>query len=920
MRIHPFVAQGQLLELLWTHQLTWTALTCRTHNSTSMASNSSTFEAKVKSVLSGDTVILHNINNPKQERTLSLAFVSAPRLKREGDEPFAFESRDYLRRLLVGKVVRFQVLYKIPTGANREYGLIVLPNRILLPETAVAEGWLKLRDDAGRKEDSEEAAQLLERLQAVEAHARADSKGLWAEKSSRINVVSELSDAQKWVDQHKGRDIDAIVEKVLSGDRLIVRFLVSPTEHVQTMVLLAGVRAPATKRTNPSDGKEQPAEAYGDEAQQFVEARLLQRSAVVSVLGTTPNGQIVADVKHPTQGSITPFLLKAGLAKCTDHHTTLLGQQMGVLRQAEKAARDSRVGLYQGHVAPRANAAGESEAVVSRVQSADTIFVRNKAGVERRINLSSVRQPKPTDPKQSPWVPEAKEFLRKKLIGKHVKFHVDGKRPATEGYDEREMATVTLQNKNVGLMLVESGMATVIRHRQDDTDRSPIYDDLLLAEQLAQDEQKGLWSPKAPSAKQYVDYSESLEKAKRQLTLLSRQRKVPAIVDFVKSGSRFTVLVPRENAKLTFVLSGIRAPRSARNDQDKGEPFGKEAHEFANRRCQQRDVEIDVEDCDKVGGFIGTLYINRENFAKTLVEEGLASVHAYSAEKAGNANELFAAEQKAKDARKGLWHDYDPSQDEDVEEPAAATQTSNGDAAVSRRKDYRDVIITHVEETGRLKFQEIGSGTSALTSLMSAFSKFHLNPANSAGVPNPKAGEFVAAKFTADDQWYRARIRRNDREAKKAEVVYVDFGNSETIPWSRLRPLSQTEFLPSKLQPQAKEAQLSFVQLPQNPEYLADAVHFISQETADRQLVANVDQADKDGTLWVTLFDPKSSKSGADSVNADVIDEGLAMVPKKLKAWERSAGDVLAALKKKQDVAKEERRGQWEYGDLTEDD
>ena len=44
------------------------------------------FEAKVKSVLSGDTVILHNINNPKQERTLSLAFVSAPRLKREGDE------------------------------------------------------------------------------------------------------------------------------------------------------------------------------------------------------------------------------------------------------------------------------------------------------------------------------------------------------------------------------------------------------------------------------------------------------------------------------------------------------------------------------------------------------------------------------------------------------------------------------------------------------------------------------------------------------------------------------------------------------------------------------------------------------------------------------------------------------------------
>lgn len=714
----------------------------------------------------------------------------------------------------------------------------------------------------------------------------------------------------------------AIVEKVLAGDRLIVRFVLSPTEHVQTMVLLAGIRAPATKRTNPSDGKEQPAEPFGDEAHQFVETRLLQRNVVANVLGVSPNGQIVATIKHPTQGSIAPFLLKSGLAKCTDHHTTMLGGEMAALRQAEKSAKDSKQGLYQGHVAPKTSSAGQNEAVVSRVQSADTLFLRNKAGAEKRINLSSVRQPKPTDPKQAPWVPEAKEFLRKKLIGKHVLFHVDGKRPATEGYDEREMATVTFQGKNIGLLLVENGLASVIRHRQDDTDRSPIYDDLLLAESAAQEAQKGLWSPKAPSAKQYVDYSESLEKAKRQLTLLSRQRKVPAIVDFVKSGSRFTVLVPRENAKLTFVLSGIRAPRSARNPSEKGEPFGQEAHDFANKRCQQRDVEIDVEDCDKVGGFIGTLYINRESFAKTLVEEGLATVHAYSAEKSGNANELFAAEQRAKDARKGLWHDYDPSQDEDVEEAdtAAGATGQNGEAAAERRKDYRDVVVTHVTDEGRLKLQQVGTGTAALTELMSAFRSFHLNPTNNQGLPDaPKAGEFVAAKFTADDEWYRARIRRNDREAKKAEVVYIDYGNSETVPWSRLRPLTQAQFIPAKLKAQAQDAQLSFTQLPGNPEYLADAVNFISQETADRQLVANVDQVDKDGTLWVTLFDPKESKQGDQSINAEVISEGLAMVPKKLRAWERSATDILNALNKRQTVAKEERRGQWEYGDLTDD-
>lgn len=43
-------------------------------------------QAKVKSVLSGDTLVLVSLTQPNQEKTLSLAFVSAPRLKREGDE------------------------------------------------------------------------------------------------------------------------------------------------------------------------------------------------------------------------------------------------------------------------------------------------------------------------------------------------------------------------------------------------------------------------------------------------------------------------------------------------------------------------------------------------------------------------------------------------------------------------------------------------------------------------------------------------------------------------------------------------------------------------------------------------------------------------------------------------------------------
>jgi staphylococcal nuclease domain-containing protein 1 len=411
-----------------------------------------------------------------------------------------------------------------------------------------------------------------------------------------------------------------------------------------------------------------------------------------------------------------------------------------------------------------------------------------------------------------------------------------------------------------------------------------------------------------------------------EASVLQRQKKVPAVVDFVRSGSRFVVLVPRENAKLTFVLSGIRTPKPARASGEAAEPFGQEAYEFANRRCMQRDVEIDVENTDKVGGFIGTLYVGRENFARALVEEGLAEVHAYSAEQSGHANELFAAEQKAKEGRKGMWHDWDPSQDAAEEAAAPASNGANGtkgdDAAetTTRRKDYRDMMVTNVDEAGKLKVQQIGGGTASLTELMNAFKSFHLNKANDQPLPGPpKVGDVVAAKFSADDEWYRAKVRRVDRDGKKVDLTYLDYGNSETLPWSRLRPLTQPQFSTQKLKPQATDAVLSFLQMPTSPQYLRDTVDFVMEQTEGRELVANVDYVGPDGTLYVTLLDPKLSHQIDESINADVVREGLAMVPTKLKAWERQAPDTLTKLKELQDEAKKARRGMWEYGDLTED-
>jgi staphylococcal nuclease domain-containing protein 1 len=883
--------------------------------------------ARVKSVLSGDSLILCSQTNPDAEKTLSLAYCTSPHLKKDGDEQWAFESRDALRKLVVGVNIQFTVLYTIP-NTKREYGLVYLNDGRRLPEEMLKQGWLKLREDAGRKEESLEAQQHIEQLRILEAQAKADDLGLWQPSGGRIDVQHDMGDSKAFLDEWKGKEVRGLVERVLSGDRMLVRILASPTKHYQrkhihltmnvsitnlvsVMTLVAGIRAPTTERVNPSNGQVQPAEEFGNDARKFVESRLLQREVLLEILGLSPQGQVIATIKHPRHGTIAKHILEAGLARCSDFHSTMLGAGMAELRAAEKLAQDGKKGVHKDHVAKSTAQGSNLEAQVTKVFSADVIFVQNRSGVEKRINLSSIRGPRQNEAAESPFRDEAKEFLRKKVIGKKVRLSIDGTRPANGQYDAKEVATITLNDKNINLLLVQEGWCSVVRHKRDDSDRAPNYDDLLAAEEAAKKDSKGMWSGKPAKAKQYVDASESLQKARLQLGGLQRQKKIPAIVDFVKGGSRFVVLIPRESIKITFVLSGIRAPKSARNATDKSEPGGQEAHELAVKRLTQRDVEIDVRDTDKMGGFIGDLYINKESFAKILVEEGFASVWQGQAD----GNELFAAEQRAKDGKKGIWANWDPSHDGD-----SATDTptngTNGEAAGPRPQDYRQVVVTHMDETGKLKIQQVGTTTSALETMMVQFKKFHLNPSNNKGFDGmPKTGEYVAAKFTEDGQWYRARVRANDRTAKESEVVYIDYGNSEKIPWSRLRPLSQPEFSTSKLRGQATDAILSLIQFPTNKDYLEDAIRFVQEITANKELVANVDYTGPDGTLYVTL----GEASAKETINSEIIAEGHAMVPRKLQKWELSMSDILKGLAEKQEEAIQDRRGLWEYGDLRDD-
>ena len=243
-------------------------------------------------------------------------------------------------------------------------------------------------------------------------------------------------------------------------------------------------------------------------------------------------------------------------------------------------------------------------------------MVKVSGGEPKKIFFSSLRPPR-AQPKDDgvvengpsrdgkrgrplydiPYMFEAREFLRKKLIGKKVHVIVDYIKPAGDGYPERLCATVKIGDINIAEAMVSKGLAGALRHRQDDDQRSSFYDDLLAAESRAAKNGKGIHSKKEPPSHRIADLSGDVSKSKQFLPFLQRAGRSAAIVEFVASGSRMRLYLPKETCLLTFLLAGISCPRvksvnPAGTQISEDEPMGVEAFALSKDMILQREVSF----------------------------------------------------------------------------------------------------------------------------------------------------------------------------------------------------------------------------------------------------------------------------------------------------------------------------------------
>lgn len=140
-------------------------------------------------------------------------------------QPFAFAAREFLRTHLVGKEVAFTVTHTIPSGGEFATILSAPPAPGQPPQdvalNVVSHGWAKVRDNAS------------DALKEAAAKAEAEGLGVWSsEPEAQRTVAYQMpADAQAFLSEYKGKEIDAIVEQVRDGTQLRVRLLLDKDNH-----------------------------------------------------------------------------------------------------------------------------------------------------------------------------------------------------------------------------------------------------------------------------------------------------------------------------------------------------------------------------------------------------------------------------------------------------------------------------------------------------------------------------------------------------------------------------------------------------------------------------------------------------------------------------------------------------------------
>lgn len=136
-----------------------------------------------------------------------------------------------------------------------------------------------------------------------------------------------------------------------------------------------------------------------------------------------------------------------------------------------------------------------------------------------------------------------------------------------------------------------------------------------------------------------------------------------------------------------------------------------------------------------------------------------------------------------------------------------------------------------------------------------------------------KKGTLCAAKFEADNGWYRAKVLQPHKDGV-VEVQFMDYGNVEQVHQRDLKVLPQNLL---GFPPQVSECTLAYVKAPRiDRPYGKDAAQVLQEMALDRVTEAIV--VGKRGVRTELLIFEEGKNDWNKSINATLVDKALACI------------------------------------------
>ena len=785
----------------------------------------------VKGVQSGDTLILSG-RLPKngalpEEISLTLTGVFAPKIGNSSkleEEPFSFESREFLRNLLIGKVVQYKVDY---IHNERKFGHVLYEGKNINIEI-LKNGFGKI-GFIPKGHDNIYKSDMWALLEAADKESKEKRLGIHGDSSDNtkhVRSLHNLSDSEEdktKVDEaiNKNSEIDAIVEHVFNCAFISVYI---PDWKCFAKVNLRFISIPSNSK-DPDLYKKGKA---------YCERICLCKDVKLKIFDFDENKNLVCDVTVlDKKQNLAEVILKEGYSKSfTGGNKKYNLADLNFVRAAETEAKNKKLGVWKNAVTTEHKSLrkdgeddlGETKCIM--VNSGDSLTVLNKKKEEIRIFLSNLKAPAlarfGTDEQNKPWAFQSREFIRKKLVGKVLKCDLDyihtvnidpSKVKGPNKSTQRVMKFYTIyytndkdESKCINVELIENGLANLTNFKIEEGSPSKELDSMLKAEQEAKKNQVGLYSKKTPPLCTYSDLLSSGKTKKREfVNFLTGLVNLDCVVDFCFSASKFKLRIDQKQVMIPFGLIGVKSFTNDKNNSSLLQKYFKKSYDFVVDTVLQRDGVCDIINADKAGNYFGNFIFNGKNFGTLLIEKGLAvcSERATDVGKNKYINEMKEAEKKAQKEKVGLW------EDEGLAKILKGDSFNENSGEKQFEEINKDIKIRITEEIDLDKFFCNFLPNKTLDKIEQVLADYDDGVKKSDKLSLPiKNGTLCAAKFPDDNKYYRALVKSHNKEKQEFQVEFIDYGNIETVSMDDLIKLDGTI---SSLPPQAMYCELAYM-------------------------------------------------------------------------------------------------------------